>query len=429
MGLLITTIIPAMICTAAVARAESPLAKALLSAVREARFEQVIDFGPANEDRNIAPGSAKRIAHAPNVDLAVIQLDAGGRAVAWANVLLSRDYPDGLVVPVDLNAGAASVRFRRWDIERWNGGNFKPGNEAPETIKGWTNHPPLTEADDIVPRRTHAPHQFMAPYPASLFKLLVAFLAMRMVDAGIVALDTAYTYAVTNAPPIINLYEDLDFVFNTKFDFKGRFNGEPDYFSAKDETKGFLLATNFVPDAVNLPLITAKERGAGGGHIRFNFAKSSLNSHISQFPIGTYKKAHAHGPGAHVIILSGEGYSLMWPEGDEPRYYKWEVGTMIVPPNMWLHQHFNTGTTPARYLAFKHEGVAIRNAQGVPKAWISKRLGGDQIDYRDENPETRKQFAAELAKHGLTSKMDNAYAAELEGSGGKGAAAEEKEHA
>ena len=178
---------------------------------------------------------------------------------------------------------------------------------------------------------------------------------------------------MTNAPIVINLYEDFDFIFGTKYDFKGRFNGEPDYFSAKDETKGFLLATNFVPDAVNLPLITAKERGAGGGHIRFNFAKSSLNSHISQFPIGTYKKAHAHGPGAHVIILSGEGYSLMWPEGDEPRYYKWEVGTMIVPPNMWLHQHFNTGTTPARYLAFKHEGVAIRNAQGVPKAWISKR--------------------------------------------------------
>lgn len=241
--------------------------------------------------------------------------------------------------------------------------------------------------------------------------------------------EPARFVSVTNAPIVINLYEDLDFIFGTKYDFKGRFNGEPDYFSAKDETKGFLLATNFVPDAVNLPLITAKERGAGGGHIRFNFAKSSLNSHISQFPIGTYKKAHAHGPGAHVIILSGEGYSLMWPEGDEPRYYKWEVGTMIVPPNMWLHQHFNTGPTPARYLAFKHEGVAIRNGQGVPKAWISKRLGGDQIDYRDENPETRKQFAQELAKHGLTQQMDKAYAAELEGAGGKSLAAEEKEHA
>ena len=89
---------------------------------------------------------------------------------------------------------------------------------------------------------------------------------------------------VTNAPPVINLYEDVDFVFNTDHDFKDRFTGEPDYFSAKGEQKGFLLPTNFVPDAVNLPLISAKERGAGGGHIRFNMAKGSMTSHISQFP-------------------------------------------------------------------------------------------------------------------------------------------------
>jgi oxalate decarboxylase/phosphoglucose isomerase-like protein (cupin superfamily) len=218
--------------------------------------------------------------------------------------------------------------------------------------------------------------------------------------------------AVTNGPAVINLYEDIDFVFNTPHDFKARFSGEPDYFSNKGEQKGLLLETNFVADAVNLPLVAAKERGAGGGHIRFNMAKGSMNSHISQFPIGTYKKAHAHGPGAHVIILSGEGYSLMWPEGDEPRRYDWQVGTMIVPPNMWLHQHFNTGTTPARYLAFKHEVVSIRNAQGVPKAWISRRLGGDQIDYVDETPAVRSLFADELAKRGLAPNMDQAYAAE-----------------
>jgi oxalate decarboxylase/phosphoglucose isomerase-like protein (cupin superfamily) len=218
--------------------------------------------------------------------------------------------------------------------------------------------------------------------------------------------------AVTNAPPVINLYEDLDFVFNTKHDFRDRFNGEPDYFAAKGDQEGFLLRTNFVPDAVNLPLIAAKERGAGGGHIRFNMAKGSMNSHISQFPVGTYKKAHAHGPGAHVIILSGEGYTLMWPEGEEPRRYDWQVGTMIVPPNMWFHQHFNTGTAPARYLAFKHEGVAIRNSQGVPKAWISRRNGGNQIDYADEQPLIRTLFAEELAKRGLVPQMEAAYAAE-----------------
>jgi oxalate decarboxylase/phosphoglucose isomerase-like protein (cupin superfamily) len=232
-------------------------------------------------------------------------------------------------------------------------------------------------------------------------------------------LQPARYVAVTNAPAVINLYEEAEFVFNTRHDFKSRFSGEPDYFSSKGEQKGLLLETNFVPDAVNLPLVSAKERGAGGGHIRFNMAKGSMNSHISQFPVGTYKKAHAHGPGAHVIILNGEGYTLMWPEGDEPHRYDWQVGSMIVPPNMWLHQHFNTGTTPARYLAFKHEGVAIRNAQGVPKAWISRRIGGDQIDYADEKPAIRRVFADALARHGLESRMERAYEGEqLETAGG-----------
>lgn len=219
--------------------------------------------------------------------------------------------------------------------------------------------------------------------------------------------------AVTNGPAVMNLYDDANFVFNTAHDFPNRFAGEPDYFTPKSEPKGFLLPTNFVPDAVNLPLISAKERGAGGGHIRFNMAKGSMSSHISQFPVGTYKKAHAHGPSAHVIILSGEGYSLMWPEGEEPRRYDWQVGSMIVPPNKWFHQHFNSGSVPARYLAFKHEVALIRNSEGVPTAWISRRTGGDQIDYADETPEIRSMFKDALARHGMAPRMDDAYQKEL----------------
>jgi len=225
--------------------------------------------------------------------------------------------------------------------------------------------------------------------------------------------DAARFVSVTNAPAILNAFGDLDFVFKTPYDFKERFSGEPDYFANKGEQKGLLLDTNFVADAINLPLIAAKERGAGGGHIRFNMAKGSMNSHISQFPVGASTTAHTHGPGAYVIVMSGEGFSLMWPEGEKPRRYDWREGTLIVPPNMWFHQHFNTGTTPARYLAFKQEGVAIRNAQGVPKAWISKRVGGDQIDYADEAPEVKQWFAEALSRHGIKSRMDEAYKAEL----------------
>ncbi|MCX2180225.1 ethanolamine ammonia lyase-activating protein [Streptomyces sp. SKN60] len=218
----------------------------------------------------------------------------------------------------------------------------------------------------------------------------------------------------TNMPPVINLYGDPEFVFDTPRDFPERFNGEPDYFSPKGEQRGLLLDTNFVADSVSLPLVEAKERGAGGGHIRFTMAKGSMNSHISQFPTATYKKGHRHGPGAHVIILSGEGYSLMWPEGEEPRRYEWGPGSLIVPPNMWFHQHFNTSTEPSRYLAFKHEVVSVRNAQGVPKAWISRRIGGDQIDYADESAFVRDTFREALAKHAMTPRMDAIYASELE---------------
>ncbi len=220
--------------------------------------------------------------------------------------------------------------------------------------------------------------------------------------------------AVTNLPPIMNVFEETEFIFNSDYDFKSRFSGEPDYFAPRNDVSGLLLESNFVSDAVNLPLIEAKERGAGGGHIRFNFAKSSMNGHISQFPVGTYKKAHAHGPGAHVIILAGEGYSLMWPEGEEPKRYDWKPGTMITPPNMWFHQHFNTGESPARYLAFKYEGVAIRNSQGVPKAWISRRIGGHQIDYADESEFVRTTLADTLAEYGLESQMAGPYEQEKE---------------
>ena len=189
--------------------------------------------------------------------------------------------------------------------------------------------------------------------------------------------------AVTNSPSVINLYDDVDFVFDIRTTSRIASPARPTITAPRASRPDFLLRTNFVADAVNLPLITAKERGAGGGHIRFNMARGSIASHISQFPVGTYKKAHAHGPGAHVIVLSGEGYSLMWPEGEEPRRYDWQVGTLIVPPNAWFHQHFNSGPTPARYLAFKH--WSPRNAQGVPMSWISTRLGGTQVDYADES--------------------------------------------
>ncbi|MFN7139787.1 MAG: serine hydrolase, partial [Limisphaerales bacterium] len=130
-----------------------------------------------------------------NVDMAVIQLDANGQMIDRANVILSRDYPNGLIVPLDSDSGANSVRFRRWDMARFDGGTYSSKSGSQTSTKGWTNNPALTDADDIVPGRQSAPYQFMSPYPASSFKLLIGFKIMRMVDAGTITLDTLYTYS------------------------------------------------------------------------------------------------------------------------------------------------------------------------------------------------------------------------------------------
>ncbi len=195
----------ALFCAATFcARAATPLETALLKAVRDEHFERVIDFGAGNEDRPVKAHlnlPAPTIAHPPNVNVAVIQLDAAGRMVDRACVLLSRDYPDGLIVPLEKNSGAAGVRFLRWDIARSDGGTFSRADGHQLTTKGWTNNPPLTGADDLVPGRANAPYQFMAPYPASLFKIMVAFHVMRMIDAGKISLDTEYVYAIAGAQP------------------------------------------------------------------------------------------------------------------------------------------------------------------------------------------------------------------------------------
>lgn len=181
-------------------KASTSLITSLLAAARNAQFNQVIDYGPYNEvcpGESFCPVPASPVAQMPNVDIAVIQLDKNGGLRDVADVLMSRDYPNGLIVPIDSNYGASSVRWRKWDIERSDGGTFSDQDGSRLSTKGWTNNPPLTAEDDIVPGSESAQYQFMMPYPASLFKLMVAYRLMRLVDAGILSLNQPYTYAAT----------------------------------------------------------------------------------------------------------------------------------------------------------------------------------------------------------------------------------------
>ncbi len=219
--------------------------------------------------------------------------------------------------------------------------------------------------------------------------------------------------AVTAAPPIFNLFRNTDFVLNNPFPFNDRFDHDPESFSGAGESylrKGrHVWDTNFVPDVRTLQVFSWEKRGAGGMNIQVELSENSMAAHISQFPVGTYKKAHRHGPGAHVVIIGGEGYSLMWPEGSEPQRFDWHDRTVIVPPENWFHQHFNTGPVPARYLAIRAGGAKFGRPWGKNYGVDeSVKSGGDQIEYQDEDPKIRRLFEQELAKRGLVCRMDAA---------------------
>ncbi|MFN0070742.1 MAG: cupin domain-containing protein [Chloroflexota bacterium] len=218
--------------------------------------------------------------------------------------------------------------------------------------------------------------------------------------------------AVTNAPTMLRMMHNEDFLFNNPFRFEDRFSSEQGYFNGEGklfkQRNTHAWESNFIPNVHTLELHSWAERGGGGSNIMIEMAHNSMGAHISQFQIGTYKKGHRHGPGAHVVILDGDGFSLLWREGDED-YKKcdWRPGAVIVPPDNWFHQHFNTGTTPARYLALRYGGRRYRQPSSIGRGEVdvSTKAGGNQIEYQDEDPRIIEMFEAECAKHGATPRM------------------------
>ena len=219
--------------------------------------------------------------------------------------------------------------------------------------------------------------------------------------------------AVTNAPPMMRLYRDNNFIFNNPYMFTGRYAGEEDYFSGKGKLfTRRVWESNFIANAPDMALYGWKERGAGGINAMLEMADNNTKSHISEFPIGTYKKAHRHGPGAHLVMLSGTGgYSLIWTKEDRSDMIKcdWALGSMVtVPSDNCYHQHFNSGTTRARYLALRPGDMGLYKkgrGGGGENADRSMKEGGWQVEYEDEEREIHQIFEKELKAHGATCRM------------------------
>ena len=95
---------------------------------------------------------------------------------------------------------------------------------------------------------------------------------------------------------------------------------------------------------------------------------------------------------------------MLWKKGDEKIIGPWHESSVFLPPEDWHHQHFNTGTQDARYLALG----PLPHFRG--KGGTLEDRANRQIEYTEEAPWIREKFGIELAKLGIKLLMpDKAY--------------------
>jgi quercetin dioxygenase-like cupin family protein len=235
-------------------------------------------------------------------------------------------------------------------------------------------------------------------------------------------------FVTTNDMPLImNIFHNDKFIFDTNFEFSER-TGKSEYFSGGGDLimvrpGNHMWETNFVPDLEQIELTEWDARGAGSSIILFVLADGNMHAHISEMPIGTYKKGHRHGSGAHVMIVAGTGYSLFWwDDAQDFKRLDWKHGMVFPPVEKQWHQHFNTGTKPTRYLATSMGSIRYpltarkrRSTGSTTKGAkiavaTSVKEGGDQIEYEDQDRRIHLMFMEEMRKNGAASKMQKYFA-------------------
>lgn len=209
--------------------------------------------------------------------------------------------------------------------------------------------------------------------------------------------DKVRYFALTSAPPVIEAFRDPSFIFDNKHVFKERFDpDDPAFFEKPDEYLteyyGGILDTNFISDIRKVKLVPRGFRGKGNHNMYIHIAGSTMFAHVSRFPVGTYKAAHRHGPGAHVCMLDSTGYTMMWYEGQEPQRYDWADGSIISPPAGMWHQHYNTGTEECKFVAL-HASVAFSSGKDGET---------EQLSFSEVNDELKELYRKECAANGVT---------------------------
>jgi quercetin dioxygenase-like cupin family protein len=246
----------------------------------------------------------------------------------------------------------------------------------------------------------------------------------------------AILYCGTTAPNVMNLIDNMSFIFDCPMDFTDRYSGQDDFFKAKedlepDPVRGLAMRrTNLVPDLINCELPLDNRRSPGYRRVEPSMAGNRFYLWIGQHETGRYSKAHKHQSAAVLLCLKGKGYTYTWPadivgmtpwkDGKEEyvRQQNYEYGGLVSAAPMsgdWFHQHFGIGKEPLRVSAWHGPNNQRSRKAGRPGEQIMDygaidlKKGGSAIPYCDEDPHQRHEFERRLAEEGVKSRMEDAF--------------------
>ncbi len=247
--------------------------------------------------------------------------------------------------------------------------------------------------------------------PKSMFALP---LNMRYRHYNVDGREPARLASTHNLPMMMKTFRSEHFIFDNPATFAERlgidsgFTGDGRFIPVRPGRH--MWEANLVPDLAGFELRRWDARGKGSSNIMFVLADGTMHAHMSEVPVGGYKKAHRHGADFHIYTVTGEGYSLLWYEGDEDFHrVDWRHGVVYAPPDMMFHQHFNVGAEPARYLAVAFGGLRypfsrdkVLTFQGMD---VSVRDGGRQIEYEEQDSRIDDLYRREIAGRGVIPAM------------------------
>lgn len=239
----------------------------------------------------------------------------------------------------------------------------------------------------------------------------------------------------TTAPNVMNLFDNLDFIFNNDFAFLDRYSPSDDFFKSRediepDPIRGLAMRrTNFIPDVVNCELPLDNRRSPGYRRVEPHMAGNRFYVWVGQHETGRYSKAHKHASAAVLLCLKGKGYTYTWPAdlgmtpwkdgfGDKVKRQEYEYGGLVSAAPMsgdWFHQHFGVSKDPLRVSAWHGPNNQRARKAGVPGealmdyGAIDLKKGGSAIPYCDEDPYLRKEFEQRLAAEGVSSRMKDEF--------------------